>query len=187
MPQIKRGNETLLIQRRKDLALLIYLFVTSQPHSRDTLATLLWQEEGQSVARSNLRKSLSRLKALLGENSLLTSQDQISIHPELSIQLDVMDFQARLEQFRQHHPNRDETGQKICPVCRRALDEAAGLYQADFLKGFSLPDSSTFEEWQFFQAESLRQNLAEALEQLTRHCTTDGIFSNAITYCRRWV
>ena len=77
MPQIKRGNEPITIQRRKDLALLIYLFVTSQPHSRDTLATLLWQEEGQAVARSNLRKSLSRLKALLGENSLLVSQDQI--------------------------------------------------------------------------------------------------------------
>ena len=98
-----------------------------------------------------------------------------------------MDFQARLEQFRQHHPNRNGHGQNLCPTCRRALDEAASLYQADFLKGFILPDSSTFEEWQFFQAESLRQNLAEALEQLTRHYTADGDFPNAITYCRRWL
>src|SRR5512139_1435773 len=98
MPQIKRGNEPLQIQRRKDLALLIYLVVTSQPHSRDTLSTLLWQEEGQSVARSNLRKSLSRLKSLLGENFLLVSQDQISLHPDLSFHLDVKDFYARLEQ-----------------------------------------------------------------------------------------
>ena len=187
MPQIKRGNEPLPIQRRKDLALLIYLFVTSQPHSRDTLATLLWQEEGQTVARSNLRKSLSRLKSLLGENSLLILQDQISMHPDLSVHLDVMDFQSRLEQFRQHHPNRNGHGQNLCPTCQRALDEAASLYQADFLKGFILPDSSTFEEWQFFQAESLRQSLAEALEQLTRHYTADGDFSNAITYCRRWL
>src|SRR5512139_3564928 len=115
MPQIKRGNEPLQIQRRKDLALLIYLFVTSQPHSRDTLATMLWQEESQSVARSNLRKSLSRLKGLLGENSLLISQEQVSLHPDLSIHLDVIDFQARLEQIRQHHPNRNGQGQKLCP------------------------------------------------------------------------
>jgi predicted ATPase/DNA-binding SARP family transcriptional activator/tetratricopeptide (TPR) repeat protein len=188
MPQIKRGNEPITIQRRKDLALLIYLFVTSQPQSRDTLATLLWQEEGQAVARSNLRKSLSRLKALLGENSLLISQDQISLHPDLSLHLDVNDFQEHLEQFRQHHPGRGgHEGQTLCPVCLRALDEAAILYQADFLNGFLLPDSSTFEEWQFFQAESLRQNLAEALEQLTRQYAADGDFPAAITYCRRWL
>ncbi len=187
MPQIRRGNEPIAVQRRKDLALLIYLFVTSQPHSRDTLATLLWQEEGQTTARSNLRKSLSRLKSLLGENSLLVSQDQISLHPELSLHLDVNDFQARLEQFRKHHPDRNGQGQKLCPVCRKALDEATSLYQADFLNGFLLQDSSTFEEWQFFQAESLRQNLAEALEQLTRQYTADGDFAAAITYCRRWL
>ena len=164
MPQIKRGNEPITIQRRKDLALLIYLFVTAQSHSRDTLATLLWQEEGQTVARSNLRKSLSRLKAQLGENSLLASDDQIGIHPDLSIQLDVKDFLACLDQFQNHHPDRNRRGQTLCPVCRKALDDAASLYQADFLNGFFLQDSSTFEEWQFFQAESLRQSLADALE-----------------------
>jgi predicted ATPase/DNA-binding SARP family transcriptional activator len=187
MPQIKRGNEPITIQRRKDLALLIYLFVTAQPHSRDTLATLLWQEEGQVVARSNLRKSLSRLKALLGEKALLVSQDQVRIHPDLSIHLDVKDFHIRLEQFRQHHPDRNVQGQNLCPVCRKALEEAASLYQADFLNGFILQDSSTFEEWQFFQAESLRQNLAEVLEQLTRQNTSEGNYPAAITYCRRWL
>ena len=187
MPQIRRGNDLLAVQRRKDLALLIYLSVTSQPHSRDTLATLLWQEESQVTARSNLRKSLSRLKSLLGENSLLISQDQICLHPELSLHLDVNDFLTRLEQFRQHHPDRNGSGQRLCPVCRKALDEAASLYQADFLNGFLLKDSSTFEEWQFFQAESLRQNLAEALEQLTRQYSADGDFAAAITYCRRWL
>jgi predicted ATPase/DNA-binding SARP family transcriptional activator len=187
MPQIKRGNGPVTVQRRKDLALLIYLVVTSQPHSRDTLATLLWQEESQTVARSNLRKSLSRLKTLLGENSLLVSQDQVRIHPDLSLQLDINDFHACLEQFRQHQSDQNGHEQNLCPACRRALEEAAGLYQADFLNGFLLPDSSTFEEWQFFQAESLRQNLAEALEQLTRHYTTEGDYATALPYCLRWL
>ena len=186
-PQIKRGKEPIKIQRRKDLALLIYLLVTSQPHSRDTLAALLWQEDGQAVARANLRKSLSRLKTLLGENSLLISQDQIGLNPDLSIHLDVKDFYTRLEQIRQHHHDRNGDGQNLCPACRKALEEAAKLYQADFLEGFFLQDSSTFEEWQFFQAESLRQNLAQILEQLTQQYSSDGNFVTAITYCRRWL
>jgi predicted ATPase/DNA-binding SARP family transcriptional activator len=187
MPQIKRGNEPITVQRRKDLALLIYLLVTSQPHSRDVLATLLWQEEGQSVARSNLRKSLSRLKGLLGEDALLVSQEHIGLHPDLSLHLDVQDFNTRLEQFRQHHPDRNRQEPDLCPACRQALDEAASIYQADFLNGFNLPDSSTFDEWQFFQAESLRQNLALVLELLAHQYTLDGNFEAAITFCRRWL
>jgi predicted ATPase/DNA-binding SARP family transcriptional activator len=187
LPQIKRGNEPIKIQRRKDLALLIYLLVTSQSQSRDTLATLLWQEEGQTAARSNLRKSLSRLKALMGDDALLISQDQVHIHPDLSIHMDVKDFQARLEQFRHHHPDRNGPEPNLCPACRSGLEEAASLYQADFLDGFLLPDSSTFEEWQFFQAESLRQNLAEVLEQLTRQYTSEENYPIAISYCRRWL
>jgi predicted ATPase/DNA-binding SARP family transcriptional activator len=187
MPQIKRGNELITVQRRKDLALLIYLLVTSQPHSRDTLATLLWQEEGQAVARSNLRKSLSRLKGLLGEEALLVLQDQISLHPDLSIQMDVKDFKTHLEQVRRHHPDRNRSGQNLCPACQKALDEAASLYQHDFLYGFLLPDSSTFDEWQFFQADSLRQSLALVLELLTHQYTSDGNFEAAIPFCRRWL
>ena len=49
-------------------------------------------------------------------------------------------------------------------------DRAAGveLYRGDFLEGFSLRDSAAFDEWQFFQAEALRQELAAALQPETR-------------------
>lgn len=186
MPQIKRGDEPVAIQRRKDLALLIYLVVTSQPHSRDTLATLLWQDESQAAARSNLRKSLSRLKALLGQDSLLVSQDEIALNPRLRVQLDVREFHSRYQQFRAHH-SRNDGRPGLCPACQKALEEAAGLYQADFLEGFGLPDSSVFDEWQFFQAEGLRQNFAELLEQLTKQSMESGDLPRAITYCRRWL
>ncbi|MGE5375067.1 MAG: AfsR/SARP family transcriptional regulator, partial [Bacteroidota bacterium] len=186
MPQIKRGNEPVSIQRRKDLALLIYLVVTSQPHSRDILATLFWQEESQSLARSNLRKSLSRLKALLGQDALLGSQDQVGLNPELPVQLDVREFQVRYQQFRDHH-GRNPGRPVLCAVCQKSIEEAAALYQADFLEGFSLPDSSVFDEWQFFQLEGLRQNLAEILEQLTKQYLERGELSGAIASCRRWL
>jgi predicted ATPase/DNA-binding SARP family transcriptional activator/TPR repeat protein len=186
MPQINRGNEPVSIQRRKDLALLIYLAVTSQPHSRDTLATIFWQEESQTLARSNLRKSLSRLKALLGQNSLLVLQDQIALNPQLLDHLDVREFHSRYQQFRKHH-EREGSKAELCPSCQKALEEAVALYQGDFLEGFSIPDSSVFDEWQFFQAEGYRQNLAEILQQIMNQSQESGELSQAITYCRRWL
>lgn len=186
-PQIKRGNEQISIQRRKDLALLIYLIVTSQPHSRDTLATLLWQDQNQADARSNLRKSLSRLNIVLGEASIVASREQVRLNPNLSIDLDIMRFQQYIQQVKKHGHVRGDTGPHLCAECQRALQAVVDLYKADFLQAFNLPDSSAFEEWQFFQSENLRQNLAEALEHLIHQLTYTAEYSTAIEYGRRWL
>ena len=186
-PQIKRGDEPLSIQRRKDLALLVYLAVTSQPHSRDTLATLLWPEQSQADARSNLRKSLSRLKSQLGEDCLLVSQNEAGLNPDLSIQLDIARFDLHMREFREHGHRQNGPGPHLCANCQRSLEEAARLYSADFLEGFHVPDSSVFEEWQFFRTDGLRRNLAEVLEQLTGQLASIEEFDAAIEYCRRWL
>jgi len=186
-PQIRRGRQQVIIQRRKDLALLIYLIVTSQPHRRDTLATLLWEEQNQAEARSNLRKSLSRLKSILGENVLLTSQDQVRVNPDLPLDVDTLQFSSRLQQFHKHRQSHRGEKSALCRDCQKAMEEAARTYQADFLAGFSVQDSSMFEEWQFFQAESFRKDLSETLEQLARFHRNREEYKTAIEYCRRWL
>jgi len=55
------------------------------------------------------------------------------------------------------------------------------------MTGFSLSDSPAFDEWQTFQTESLRLELAWTLERLVRcHCDR-WEFEPAIAYARRWV
>jgi predicted ATPase/DNA-binding SARP family transcriptional activator len=186
-PQIKRGDQALSIQRRKDLALLVYLVVTSQPHSRDTLATLLWPEQSQAGARSNLRKSLSRLRAQLGEDCLIVSQTGAGLNPNLSLHLDTARFDLNIREYREHGHRRNGPGPHLCANCQKSLQEAAQLYSADFLEGFHVPDSSVFEEWQFFRTDGLRRNLAEVLEQLTNQLASIEEFEAAIEYCRRWL
>ena len=186
-PQIKRGNEQISIQRRKDLALLIYLVSTGQPQSRDTLATLFWQDHRQADARSNLRKSLSRLRSILGEASILTAQEEIRLDPDISIDLDITQFQQRIQQFKKHGHLRNDSGAHLCEECQSGLRAAVTLYKADFLQAFSLPDCPGFEEWQFFQSEHLRQSLAEALEHLVHQFTYTGEYSTGIEYGRRWL
>ncbi|HEX8033682.1 MAG TPA: AAA family ATPase, partial [Ktedonobacterales bacterium] len=75
----------------------------------------------------------------------------------------------------------------VCEACIPLLNEAVGLYSSDFLSGFNLRDSPTFENWQFFQAESLRRELGGALERLTRYLGDRGESERAIGYARRWL
>lgn len=186
-PDIRSGNQQVILQRRKDLALLIYLIVTSQPHRRDKLATLFWEDQNQAEARSNLRKSLSRLKSILGEDVLLTSQDQVRVNPDYPIDLDIAQFHLRVGQFHEHAHAHNGADSTLCADCQKSLQEATQLYRADFLAGFSVSDSSVFEEWQFFQTESLRKDLAEILEQLAKWHANQQEYKTAIEYSRRWV
>jgi tetratricopeptide (TPR) repeat protein len=67
------------------------------------------------------------------------------------------------------------------------LDAAVELYADDFLAGFTLPDSPMFDEWQFFQRESLHQLYGQVLEQLVQAYRTRQAWAQAIPYARKWV
>ena len=186
-PQIARGKQQITLQRRKDLALLVYLAVTAQAHSRDILATLLWPDSDQSQGRANVRKNISRLKSDLGEDVLLTIGDQVSFNPSISLWLDTAQFQSQLEQPKKHNHILQNNGQSLCEECQSALENAVQLYHNGFLEGFSLPDSHTFDEWQFFQSEGYRQNLSDALQSLIQQYIHQELYSQALVHCRRWL
>ena len=54
-PRLEVDGTPAHIGRRKALALLAYLAVTGQAHTRDALATLLWPEFAAADARAELR------------------------------------------------------------------------------------------------------------------------------------
>lgn len=180
-PRLEKDQQPVPLQRRKTVALLAYLAVTGQAHSRDALATLLWPEYDQTGARANLRRDLSRLREALGDGALDINRTEVSLKPQ--IWSDTAVFTTNLALVRQHeHPP-----PHLCPECLAALTEATTLYSGDFMAGFSLPDSPEFDRWQFFQTESLRRLLAEALQQLVQWHIGQGEFEPAITHGRRWL
>jgi class 3 adenylate cyclase len=65
--------------------------------------------------------------------------------------------------------------------------EAVALYHDDFLTGFTLPDSPDFDDWQLFQAEALRQELADTLERLVQGYAAQEAYKPALAYARRWL
>lgn len=56
----------------KGQALLAYLAVTRQPHSRSALAGLLWSEMPETDARANLRVTLSQLRKAVNDYLIVT-------------------------------------------------------------------------------------------------------------------
>ncbi|NIO70776.1 MAG: protein kinase, partial [Anaerolineae bacterium] len=182
-PRIERDGAPVRVRRRKVVALITYLVVTRQGHGRDALATLFWPEHDQSQARASLRRALAALKKALGEGWLDVDRETVRLNRDAEVWLDVDEFQDRLAECQAHgHPP-----EEVCPACLLPLAEAAALYRDDFLAGFTLRDSPGFDDWQFFQTEGLRQELAGALERLAHGHSAQGEFEWAIAYARRWL
>jgi ABC-type oligopeptide transport system substrate-binding subunit/DNA-binding SARP family transcriptional activator len=192
-PRLERDGVALKLDARKNVALVAYLAVAGLGQggqgiggavfTREKLITLLWPELEPSRSRAGLRRNLSMLRKALGGNCLVVDRETVGLDPDAEVWLDVGRFNQLLSAWKGHGHPESET----CAECVTALTEAAELYRGDFLTGFSLRDSPNFDEWQFFQTESLRQALASALERLVRGHSTQGTYELAIGYARRWL
>ena len=76
-PRLERDGVPLEFDTRKNVALIAYLAVTGESHSRETLITLLWPELEPSRARAGLRRNLSVLKKALGGEWLVVDRETI--------------------------------------------------------------------------------------------------------------
>ena len=181
--RIERNGASINLDTRKASALIAYLAIAKQRQSRDTLAALLWPEFDQTHARATLRRTLSTLNKALGGDYLEISREYINLNYNAGIWIDVDEFHKRLSKCQSHNHEQGE----ICPECIQPLQAAVELYGGDFLAGFSLRDSSNFDDWQFFQADSLRRDFTGALERLIQCYSNSGNFDLAITYAQQWL
>ncbi len=181
-PRLERDEEPIELNLRKALALLVYLAVSGQPYSRDALATMLWPESDGREGRARLRRTLHRLNEAIGDDILDSGPEAIRLHPHADLWLDSAAFRQHVTAGLAADPQ-----DVVAPERLAYLNAAVELYTDDFLAGFTLPDSPAFDEWQFFQRESLHQLYGQALEQLVQAHQSTGAYGDAIRYARRWV
>ena len=181
-PRVERDGAPIVVDTRKAIALLVYLAMTEGQHRRDVLAALLWPDYDQDHARAALRRTLSALNRALQGHWLKADRSIVALASD-SLWLDVREFRDLIAASRGHgHP-----AGEACPACIQPLTRAAALYRGDFLAGFALRDSPTFDEWQSFEAETLRGELAGVLELLARGHGARGDFDAAVEAGRRWL
>jgi len=182
-PWLEVDGAEVHVGRRKAMALLAYLAVTRRSHTRDALAALLWPDLETSSARGELRRHLSLLNQLLGGAGMEGDRETVRLNLDLGLWLDVAAFRAQLGACAGHgHPVTE-----VCPDCVALLEGAVALYTDPFMVGFTLEDSAAFDEWQFFETEALKDEVASALVRLATYRTSQGDFERAITYARRWL
>ncbi len=178
---IRCGDATVRkFESQKARALLAYLAIhPGQALSREHIATLLWSDKDESSARRNLRQVLYSLRTAFAEAQLTTDlldgegQD-VRLHPELDVWVDVRDFEHAIER-----------GLDGAEPDSQQLGRAARLYAGDFLSGFFVRDCPSFEEWLVTTQERLRESALASFHTLVGSCLRRGESRMGIHYARR--
>jgi predicted ATPase/DNA-binding SARP family transcriptional activator len=139
----------------KSQALLCYLAVTAQPHTRSSLAGLLWGDMPETKARMNLSQALSTLRRLFNPHLEITRQT-IALKRGSDLWVDVNTFEARVV---------GTSGEVEVP----ALQEAIQLYRGEFLDDFYVRKAPEFEGWVMNERARLRELAIKTLYALAVH------------------
>ena len=135
------------IASRKGRALLAYLAVRSgESHARDRLATLLWEDADEELARTSLRQALAALRKALptqAQPALISDTESVGIDSAL-VRSDIAEFRRSL-----------------MSGTRTSLQEAMARYRGDLLDGFDAR-STAFDEWVTSERLSLRKRASSA-------------------------
>ena len=160
-------------------ALLAYLAVEAvRPHRRETLAGLLWPDWPDRDALSNLRYALSDLRGVIG--------DREADPPYLLITRDTIQFNLNSDHWLDVRHFTENAGvDKSIPEFVERLEKAIALYRGNFLEGFSLEDSSIFEEWTLLTRERLARQASSLLHTLADSCERRGEYEQALSYTYR--
>ncbi len=180
-PRIEKNGAIISVDTRKAIALIAFLAVTKQNHSRDVLCNLLWPEYQRANASRNLRRTLWSLNKAIGKEWLTVDRNTVELNYGSNLWVDVNRFQYLVDSSRTHTHESDT----LCSVCHPLLQDAISLVQGDFMAGFYLRDGENFEEWQSFQSRRLQQELLNILEKLASYHSLQGEFEAAIRYLQR--
>jgi len=180
-PRIECDGVPIQVDTRKAIALLAYLAVTGESQRRASLVNLLWPEYDRTRGLAALRRTLYALNKALAGAGLDVGREEIGLDPRADIWVDVDQFHQQLADCKHHgHPAAD-----VCSACAVRLSEAVALVRGPFLSGFGLRDSVNFDDWAFFQAETLGRELASALDRLVLWHSAQREFEVAVGYARR--
>ncbi|MFO7678933.1 MAG: BTAD domain-containing putative transcriptional regulator [Chloroflexota bacterium] len=155
--------------------LFCYLLLhPDQPHHREKLAGLLWEEQPAVQSKNYLRRTLWQLQnALKSQNGseplLQVESDWIQLTPTTQLWVDAAVFELAFM-----HTNGKQVS-SLDETAVNALIQAVQLYNGDLLEGW-------YQNWCLFERERFRQMLLLMLDKLMAYCEGCGAYEVAITY-----
>lgn len=173
-PSLAVDGAPVRVPSAKALALLAYLLVNRQAHSRDRLAGLFWPDVPDRRAQASLRTALYDIRKALGASSsalLAVDRTRIGVAEGAQVDLDV----ARLEAVGCCDGADDP----------QVLGAAVDAYRGPFLEGVSFSGAYDAEDWAHLERERLSNLYASALCRLAEHHAASNELELAIDLSRR--
>ena len=128
-PVVLVHGRPLEVDTRKAVAILALLAAEGRAYAREELAALLWPDADAAGARGALRRTLSPLRAAVGDAGLEVDRTRVGL-ADAGVRSDVRDLE------------RHAAAGTVDDL--RAIAELA---RGPFLAGFSLRDSPEFDDW----------------------------------------
>ncbi len=163
--EITLDGELLRLPTRAAESLAAWLLLHPGPaHRRELLAGILWPETDETNARSNLRHALWRLRQVIPDGYLHTTQRTIAWRNATPFALDV---NALL-----YEDVGRETFEK--------LTASAAAYTGELLPGF-------YDEWVIRERERLAAVYTERMERLLGLLLAEGRWRETIDWAEKWI
>lgn len=143
------------LRTTKTQALISYLAMTKQSHSRDALATLFWGEDPVDKAKNSLRVALSNLNKSF-PNHLEINRETVTFRTDSPHWLDVDEFARRTKAILDSNLPPDPEEMRV----------ALALYRGDFFEDFFINGAPDFETWLLTQREEWRATALDTWELL---------------------
>ncbi|KAA3663367.1 MAG: hypothetical protein DWQ04_10880 [Chloroflexi bacterium] len=167
---LSSNGQPINLVSNKARALLVYLAVSKQTHSRSHLAGLFWGGMPEDRARANLRLSLSKIKRAAGP-CFTATRGSITFSPPQDYFLDFDEFGKRTAVL----STADST----------QIDSMIDLYRGPFLQDFYVANAPEFENWISGERERIRQTMRKTLLQLIDSAEQRQAFDQGIVYARK--
>ena len=147
----------------KTFGLLAYLALEPGPHSRESLATLLWSDASDDDARASLRQALRQLRQAFGDAIVADRQFVRLAGP---LECDVLCFLA---------------------AARQDARAATAFDVTRFLSGMTFRQAPRFDEWAGSTRDRLVRLSIDALRDEARSSVGRSRWRDALELAERWL
>ena len=174
--RVRRNEETVnALDACKLQELFSYILIFREsPHSRETLAALLWGDRSTAQSKKYLRQSLWQIQSAFGIDQrqgrvFNVEPDWISFNPDFEIGLDVAAFEQAFSLVR------EIAGEELNGSQVEILDRAIQLYQGDLLEGW-------YQDWCLCERERLQTNYLIMLDKMMCYCEAHERYETGLSY-----
>jgi DNA-binding SARP family transcriptional activator/Tfp pilus assembly protein PilF len=163
------------ISSLKARGLFAYLILENhQAHSRSTLASLFWPDVPEQTALHNLRQALTTIKKAIsvsidGLELFSGERESLRINDDVDIQVDILEFEKRIQVLLDHHDGRSACGFPIHQL-KATMSCAAG----EILPLLTLPDTDLFEDWLTLRKERINRFRVSGYSVLLKYYESRG-------------